>query len=61
MIMALECKQAPENFSHTTPSSKPGKKKPVLQVVSYEFLNTEFMFSFPDEAWYTLNTNIKDH
>jgi hypothetical protein len=60
MIKALEWKQAPENFSHTTPSSKPGKKKP-LQVVSYEFLNKEFMFSFLDEAWYTLNTNIKDH
>jgi hypothetical protein len=61
MIMALEWKQAPENFSRTTPFSKPGKRKPVLQVVLYEFLNREFMFSFPDEAWYTLNTNVKDH
>jgi hypothetical protein len=43
MIKALEWKQAPENFSHTTPSSKPRKKKP-LQVVSYEFLNKDFFF-----------------
>jgi hypothetical protein len=59
--MAPEWKQALENFSRTTPSSKPGKKQLVMQVVSYEFLNTEFMFSFPEEAWYTLNTNLKDH